>query len=195
MMDELNQRWEILKNDLIYEASPWIKVSVQQVRLPDGKVVDDYHRVKMPEYAVVLARTSDGRMIMERQYKHGVGRVSLMLPGGLIELGEEPLAAVKRELVEETGYVSENWHSFGSFVANANYGCGKAHIFEAQHATLIQPPDSGDLEEMNILLMKPEELIQAIKDGEIATLSAMAAILLTTVPLGGKAVIQNDMKW
>jgi len=92
---KVNQHWEVLKNDLIYEASPWIKLSIQQVRLPNGKVVDNFHRVKMPEYAVVVARTSDGRMIMERQYKHGVGKVSLMLPGELIETGEEPLAAAK----------------------------------------------------------------------------------------------------
>jgi len=181
-MSGIIQRWEVLKNDLIYEASPWIKLSVQQVRLSSGKVVDSFHRVKMPEYAVVVARTSDGRMIMERQYKHGVGKVSLMLPGGLIERGEEPLAAAKRELVEETGYSSENWQSLGCFVANANYGCGKAHIFTAQNAIPVSEPNSGDLEDIEIVLMKPEDVLRAFCNGEVVILSAAAAIAMATNP-------------
>jgi len=185
-MTKVNQRWEVLKNDLIYEAAPWIKLSVQQVLLPNGKVVNNFHRVKMPEYAVVVARTPDGRMIMERQYKHGVGKISLMLPGGLIEPGEEPLAAAKRELVEETGYSAENWQSLGSFVANANYGCGKAHIFTAQNAENMQEANSGDLEDMEIVLVKPESLVDAFRSGEIMALSAMATIALATNPFFGR---------
>ena len=178
------ENWKILGNRDVYDAYPWIRVSVHKVRLPNGKVVDNFHRVKMPEYAVVVAETPEGLLVMERQYKHGVGRVSLMLPGGMIEEGEDAFVAAKRELLEETGYSAESWELLGSFVANANYGCGKAHIFRVQDATLVQPPDSGDLEDINILLMKPQEVIHAIRDGEIAALSAMAAILLATVPLG-----------
>ena len=83
--------WDVFHDSFIYDASPRIRLSVQQVRLPSGKVLDSFHRVEMPEYVVVVANTPDGRMIMERQYKHGVGKVSLMLPGCLIEPGEEPL--------------------------------------------------------------------------------------------------------
>lgn len=179
------EHWQIIGSKDIYDASPWIRVSIQEVRLPNGKVVDNFHRVKMPEYAVVVARTSDGRMIMERQYKHGVGKVSLMLPGGLIEPGEEPIAAARRELVEETGYSAQNWQSLGSFVANANYGCGKAHIFVAENAKKIKAPDSGDLEEMEIVLLKPEGLIDAVRSHEVVALSAMVAIALATNPLFG----------
>jgi len=100
-MAKRNGHWEVLEDALAYEASPWIRLSVQQVRLPNGKVVENFHRVEMPEYAIIVASTSDGRMIMERQYKHGIGMVSLMLPGGLIEPGEEPIVAAKRELLEE----------------------------------------------------------------------------------------------
>ena len=177
------EHWQIIGSKDIYDASPWIRVSIQEVRLPNGKVVDNFHRVKMPEYAVVVARTSDGRMIMERQYKHGVGKVSLMLPGGLIKPGEEPIAAARRELVEETGYSAQNWQSLGSFVANANYGCGKAHIFVAENAKKMKAPDSGDLEEMEIVLLKPESLVDAFLSNEIVALSAITAIALATNPL------------
>ena len=181
-MSEIMQSWEVLKTDLIYEVLPWIKLSVQQVRLPSGKVVDSFHRVKMPEYAVVVARTSDGRIIMERQYKHGVGKVSLMLPGGLIEPGEEPIAAAKRELEEETGYVGDDWQSLGCFVANGNYGCGKAHIFNAENAMKAHEPNSGDLEDMEIVLIQPEDVLRVFCNGEVVVLSAAAAIAMATNP-------------
>ena len=71
--------WEVVSTREIYSAPPWITVSLQTVRLPDGRLVEDYHRVKMPEYAVVYAETSNGSVLVERQYKHGIGTVCLAL--------------------------------------------------------------------------------------------------------------------
>ena len=88
---------------------PWIQLSVEQVRLPDGRVVDDYYRIKLPDYAMVFAQTTDGKIIMERLYKHGIGRVSLGLPAGLVHAGEDPLAGAQRELLEETGYEASEY--------------------------------------------------------------------------------------
>jgi ADP-ribose pyrophosphatase len=179
--DELKP-WKVLKTQEVFVAEPWIRLAVQQVALPDGKVVDEYYQIVLQEYAVIVAQTVDGRVIMERQYKHGLRRVSLALPGGAIESGEEPLAAAKRELLEETGYTAENWQSLGSFVNNANYGCGKAHIFTACNAHLIAEPNSGDLEEMEILLMSPAQIMVAVHQGEVAILGAIAAIALALNP-------------
>lgn len=174
------QPWEIISNQDIYISEPWIKLSVQKVRLPNGKVISEFHRVAMPEYAVIVATTTDGRIIMERQYKHGVGKVSLMLPGGLIEVGEESLAAAKRELLEETGYAAEDWQFLGCFVANANYGCGKAHIFTAKNAVRVKEPNSGDLEDIGIVLMQPADVIDAMRNQEVVVLSTVASIALAT---------------
>ena len=120
--------WEILKSKDIYEEEPWVKLSAHKVRLPNGVVINNFHRIRMPEYAVVVAQRKDGEIIMLRQYKHGVGKISLMLPGGMIENKKFPLVAAKRELLEETGYASDDWHFLGCFVANANYGCGSTHF-------------------------------------------------------------------
>jgi ADP-ribose pyrophosphatase len=183
MAHEALQPWETLKTCDLFVAAPWIKVSVQQVRLPDGKLVDDYYQIGLPEYAIVFAQTADARVIVERQYKHGVGKVSLMLPAGLIENGETPLAAAQRELLEETGYVSDDWQPLGSFVANGNYGCGRAHLFTARNAREIAAPHSGDLEEMEIMRMELEDLIDAVRTGDVALLAPVAAIALATNPL------------
>ena len=143
--------WEILENREIFTADPWVRLSVERILLPDGRVVEDYYQVRLLEYAVIVAQIPDGRVILERQYKRGVGKVTLTLPAGGIAEGESPREAARRELREETGFTSADWRSLGSFVCSANHGCGRAHAFHARDVGLTATPNSGDLEEMEII--------------------------------------------
>jgi ADP-ribose pyrophosphatase len=174
--------WKVLKSRPIYSAPPWVKLSVHRVQLPNGQVVEDYHRLRLPDYSAVVGYTPQRRIILQRLYKHGIGKVSLILPGGLIEPGEKPIQSAKRELLEETGYIATNWRSLGRFTANANYGCGTAHMFLAEKARKVAEPVSGDLEEMEIVLMTEKEVIHAIRDGEMLALGAVAAVALAMIP-------------
>lgn len=182
MTGSRDSSWQILSTRLIYEAKPWVELFVQSVRLPDGRIVDDYHQIRLPEYCVVYAETAEGHVIVARQYRHGVGGECMTLPAGLLEAGENALDAMKRELLEETGYAAENWRSLGSYVPNSNYGCGKAHLFSAQNARKHQEPCSGDLEESEVLLLTRDDLFLAIAKGQVASLSMVTAVSLATNP-------------
>ena len=175
--------WKTLKTQDIYQAEPWIRLSIEQVQLPDGRVIDDYYRVQMQDYAVIFAQLPDERVIFLRQYKHGVGRVSLTLPGGGIAPGEDEIAAAQRELLEETGYIAEDWQNLSNFVTSANYRCSHGSVFVARNAQKVAEPNSGDLEEMETVLMTPEEIAIAIQQGEIVVVGALAAIALALNPL------------
>lgn len=175
--------WEILKEAEVFAAPPWIKLSVQEVSLPDGRIIDDYYRIDLVEYVAIVLQVANGNVMMMRQYRQGLGRVSLVLPGGGIEQGEEPLAAAQRELLEETGYIALDWQSLGCFAVSANYGCGKAHIFAASNAQQVAEPNSGDLEETEFILMPPAEIIKAVQQGEVAVLGAVAALALALNPV------------
>lgn len=175
--------WEVISSRDVFTAPPWLNVAVHQVRLPDGRVVEDYHQISLQEFVVIFAQIPDGRVIMERQYRHGIGKVTLVLPAGAIEPREDPLAAAKRELLEETGYCSTTWKSLGSFVQHGNYGCGKAHLFMAREAQLVAEPDSGDLEEMEVTPMALNEIFEAIRNGDIGIFTTVATIALATNPL------------
>lgn len=174
--------WQTLKTADLYVAEPWLRLSVEQVQLPDGRVVDDYYHIRLQDYAVIFAQVPDGRVILLNQYKHGVGRATLTLPGGGLVPGESPLVAAQRELLEETGYEAENWRSLPSFITSANYRCSEGHIFVAQNARQVTAPNSGDLEDMEIILLSPTELIQAVHQGEVVVLGALATIALALNP-------------
>ena len=180
LKDHQLKPWQVLESQEVFQASPYIQVFRQKVRLPDGRVVDDYHQIRLTDFVLVVASTGDGRILMERLYKHGIGEVTLVPPAGTISPGEEPLATAQRELLEETGYTAEDWRLVGSFVAHGNYGCSTAHVFAAQKARAVAAPKSGDLEDMEILLLRPDELYAAIRQGQVRSLSAAAAIALAT---------------
>ena len=178
--------WEVVGSREVYSAQPWLRVERQAVRLPDGRVVEDYHRIEHPDCCVIHAQTPSGEVVVERQYKHGPGQVGLSLPEGAIDTGEMPLAAARRELLEETGYEAAEWRFLGAYSMNGNYGSGRAHLFCASGARKVAAPASGDLEEMEILLIRRAELIAALLRGEVHLLSTAALVALAAFAEGDK---------
>lgn len=172
------QPWELLHRRLVFEASPWLRVWHETVRLPDGRLVDDYYALEQPDYVVVFGLTEADEVICLWRYKHGPRRVNLGLPAGYVEPGESPLAAAQRELLDETGYRADIWQHLGSFVVDGNRGCGQAHVYLARGLCAVAAPDPDDLEEIRIEPIRWRDLIQYLRAGEVATLGAAAAIAL-----------------
>ena len=173
--------WVTLKRREVVDRQPWVRLWAEDVQLPDGRIVEGFATLEMPDYAVVVALTPEGRAVVERNYKHGPQRVCLNLPAGYLERGEDPLAAARRELLEETGYVADEWIFLGGFANDGNRGCGRGFYYLARGARQVTTPDAGDLEEMGIGLLPLDELVEAARRGEVAVLSIAAAIGLAVV--------------
>lgn len=174
--------WETLESRKVFTAKPWIQLSVEKVRLPDGRVVEDFYQMQFIDCVVIFAQTKEGKVLMERQYKHGVRKITLTLPTGGVDKGEQPLSAAQRELKEETGYVSREWRYLGRFAQLGNMGGSHIHLFRALNAKWVTEPKAGDLEEMEIVLMDPADLIKGMRNGAISILNTVATILLATHP-------------
>jgi ADP-ribose pyrophosphatase len=177
--------WRTLARRVVADLRPWLRLWAEDVQLPDGRVVEGFVGLEMPDYVMVVALTPEEGVVALRSYKHGPGRVCLNLPAGYLEPGEEPLATARRELLEETGYVAETWSALGSFAADGNRGAGTAHLYLAREARRIAEPDSGDLEEMQVEVVALEELLRATRDGGVAVLPVAAAVGLTAARLAG----------
>ncbi len=171
--------WKTLDRRTILNHNKFLRVENHVLQLPDGRVIDDWAWIITPDYINVLAETKDGRFLIFRQYKHGVDGTSLAPVGGYLEPGEEPLAAARRELLEETGYEADEWLNLGSYVVDGNRGAGTAHLFLARRARPIAAPDADDLEEQELLFLSRDELEAALANGAFKVLAWTTAVVLS----------------
>ena len=179
--------WTVLSEQHLLSCAPFIEVSKQRVKLPDGREVADFYQLRMPDFAVMIPEMEDGRFLLLRSYRHGPRRVCLNFPGGhLNDGGEDPLEAAKRELLEETGCAARAWTALGAFQTNANHRCQTAHFFKATGCRKVAAADSGDLEDTEEVLMTLAEIEAAIRRGEFALTTQVAAFALATHPAFAK---------
>jgi ADP-ribose pyrophosphatase len=175
--------WRTRDRRVLLERPPWFRVGTQEVELPDGTVLHDYNWIEMRSFSIVVPLLDGGRTILVRSYKLGVGAVSLSLPAGYLEDGEAPLDGARRELLEETGHAADDWVPLGRYVVDGNYGSGAMHAFLARGARAIQPPDSGDHEEQELIVLPFDEALARLRAGEVAQLSTAAALGLAALAL------------
>jgi 8-oxo-dGTP pyrophosphatase MutT (NUDIX family) len=137
--------WQVLESKYNYRDR-WLALRSDTVRLPNGRVLDPYHVIEQPDWVTAVALSHDGKIVLVEEYRHGARQAVIELPSGIHDKPEEPLAAMKRELKEETGFASDEWHSIGSFFANAPRLNNRVHCFLALDARKIADPALDDSE-------------------------------------------------
>ena len=170
--------WETISRETILDCGRFLKVERHAVRLPDGRVIPDWTWVIAPDAAIVLAVTDDGRFLCFRQTKYAIEGTALAPVGGMLEPGEEPLVAARRELREETGYEAATWISLGSHVLDPNRGVATMHLFLALGARPVAQPDSDDLEDQELLLLSRAEIERALSEGAFKVLAWSAVVAM-----------------
>lgn len=176
--------WDSLQRREVFSDPPWVRVFKERVRLPSGRVIENFYDLRLNDYAAPIAQTDSGKILAVRVYKHGAKQVSLMLPGGGVEPGESPLAAAQRELLEETGYQAETWQPLGSFIHDANHYLCKGHFFLARGARPAAPARHTDDEVLQLVEMTPAEIMAAIQNGEVLMVGAACGFLLALAQKG-----------
>ncbi len=128
------------------------------------------------DWVNVVARTPEGRFVFVRQFRFGTERVTTEIPGGVVERGEEPLAAAKRELREETGYEASRWSELGRVEPNPAFQDNHCHHFLADGARRVgdQQLDAG--EDIAVATLTEAEVQTGIAAGEIAHTLVLSAL-------------------
>lgn len=152
-------------------------VRVDEVELPNGHVIPEYYVFEYPDWVNVIAIAEDGRMVLVRQYRHGIGRVSYEIPAGVLEPSDiSPLAGAQRELLEETGFGGGEWTELMQVSGNAAAYNNITHCYLAQGVRPLTAPHLDEGEDLTFELVDQETVRQMLMQGEFIQ-SLMAAPL------------------
>lgn len=124
----------------------------------------------------IVALTPGGESIMVKQYRFGTESCTVETPGGMVDPGETPLDAAKRELLEETGYTAQRWTSLGAVEPNPAIHPHLCHHFLARDAIRIQEPNPGEGEAIEVALYDQSQLREAIQDHSLRHTLALSAL-------------------
>lgn len=165
---------QLLHREVVF-AGRLITVYRDDVVLPDGqqRVREIVHH---PGAVAILAVKGDGRVILVRQYRHAIGRMSLELPAGTLEPGESPEACARRELEEETGYRAGVLRELVRFAVSPGWTDEELVVFIAEKLELSQPRPAAD-ERLSVVELTTDEARLAIARGEISDAKSLIGLL------------------
>jgi len=168
---------QLLKQHLLYQGRRF-NFEVNSLRLPN-KSEGEWECIRHPGGALAIPVTSEGQLVLVKQYRFTVQGRLLEFPAGTVEPHEEPLETIQREIEEETGYTAHSWQFLGQFPIAPGYSDEYIYSFLAQDLEKLEiPPQQDDDEDMEVVLMTPQELEQAILSGEPVDAKSICSLVL-----------------
>lgn len=186
-----NLIWEEIRTEHIVQDQ-WIDFRRSAYRFPDGSEFEPYYSYSRRDYVVIVASDEDGNYLCVRQFRHGIKEVTTEFPAGGIErtdgreygsgrgssAAEDALEAAKRELLEETGYVSEDWSFLLTVPSNATIADNYAHIFMARNCRKFGDQNLDETEFLNVRKHSADEIEDMIDQGNFQQAVHIMAWLL-----------------
>lgn len=168
-------KWKVLDSEYIIRR-PWLTARCDKVQLPNGTVHPEYYVLEYPTWVNVIAITADGDFVMVEQYRHGLREVFTELVAGVVEKGESPLEAARRELLEETGYAGGEWQEFMVISQNPGSTDNLTHCFLARGVEKVSGQHLDATEDIAVKLLTREEVKEMLMSDRVKQ-SLMAAPL------------------
>ena len=183
--------WEEIKTEHIVKDE-WIDIRRSAYRFPDGSVFEPFYSYSRRDYVVIVATDTIGDYICVRQYRQGIKRVTTEFPAGGIErsddrqygkpadgCAEDALLAAKRELLEETGYESDDWNYMITVPSNATIADNYAYLFTAKNCRKVSGQDLDETEFLNVMKYPEDKVWEFIRSGEFPQAMHIMALLLS----------------
>ncbi len=183
--------WERLQSERLLET-PYFTLRSDRLRLPGGAVKEAYYVLERPDAAIIFPLTREGEVVLVRQYRPPLERMELGLPAGLVEEGEKPEVAARRELLEETGYSGGEWEALGSLASSPSLKDNWAYLFLARGVEESALPDPDEHELVEVVKAPLKGVLGLIQAGEIVSSSGVAAVMLALRRLEDLTEVDKD---
>jgi 8-oxo-dGTP pyrophosphatase MutT (NUDIX family) len=135
----------------------------------------DFYVLESSDWVNVIPLTRQNEVVLIRQYRHGIRRVTLEIPGGIVEQGDSPEETARRELFEETGYSSSDMILVGSVHANPAFLNNFCYSYLARDVSSSGGQEQDEKEDIEIVIKPLEEIPRLIREGEITHSLVLAA--------------------
>jgi 8-oxo-dGTP pyrophosphatase MutT (NUDIX family) len=160
-------KWKVLSSEYLFRDL-WFTVRKDICETPDGKIIDPYYVYEFPTWVSALAITEDNKVVMVRQYRHGIQETILEVPGGCVDDTDKNFeSAIARELLEETGYSFKEFSYLGKVSPNPSTNTNWMHMFLATGGIKIKEQQLDHNEEIEVVILSIDELKQLIAENKI----------------------------
>jgi 8-oxo-dGTP pyrophosphatase MutT (NUDIX family) len=176
--------WKILSSEYLFNDL-WFKVRKDKCITPQGKIVDPYYVYEFPTWVTAVALTEDGKVVLEKQYRHALGETCIEIPGGCVDDTDSSLEeAIKRELLEETGYHFSSYEYLGKISANPSTNSNLMHMYLAKGGKKVASQELDHNEEIEIDLVSIDELKQMLRENKIVQAMHVTCIMYALEKMG-----------
>lgn len=178
------EEWKIVKTEKLLDTQ-WVKVYKDAVELPNGMLVDDFCKVALNDASAIVGVDNQNNIILVKQYRYCCGGCSIEIPAGTFEMNDDDgLEVAKRELLEETGYVSDCWQYLGAVFESSAKLTNQTHLYFASNCRKIGEQNLDEAEEIQVIVVPLEKAIEMVMDNEIRCNSSANGILRVARLLG-----------
>lgn len=178
----IDQKWKILSSEYLVKA-PWAVLRRDSCMMPGGYIVPEYYVLEYPNWVNVVALTTENEIILVKQYRHGAAESFLEIPGGVIDEGEDVLAAAKRELLEETGYQFDSFEKLCELYPNPATSNNITTTYLATGGRKVQGQELDAQEEIEVLLFSPSEVKTLLLQNKIGQSLHSSALFYALIQL------------
>jgi ADP-ribose pyrophosphatase len=145
---------------------------------PRNGIEGKFYRACFPSWVNVVCFTEDEKIVLVRQYRHGVERFEIELPGGCVEKGELPVEAGVRELLEETGFSGKNVRLLGELTPNPAIQDNRCYVVAVDSAIKVSQVEFDPGEDIEFILASKAEVLNWVREGRISNAMVVAALFL-----------------
>ena len=175
--------WKLLSSHYLHKG-PWATLRSDRCQMANGHIIDDYYVLEYNNWVNAVAITEDNKVLMVHQYRHAAGIVSLEIPGGVIDEGEDAAQAIRRELLEETGYQFDDFELLCTVYANPSTANNYTTCYLARGGKKVQEQKLDAQEEIVVETFTIAEVKQLLADNKIDQSLHCTGLFYALIKLG-----------